>query len=476
LNHNFFKRIFRMTCFNEIMSSLPDEYPVELHKNNRLEFLNSELSVIILDDDPTGTQTIYDVPVLTTWGVDEIEKELKNNVPLFFILTNSRSLTPAQAKQLAQDAGENIKKAIERTGRKILVISRSDSTLRGHYPVEVDALGEGLGIKESPHILIPAFFQGGRYTINDVHYVLEGDEMIPAGKTNFARDPSFGYHSSDLKDYVEEKTGGRIKSNEVTSITLEDIRKKGPERVSDVLSDLHDSRVCIVNAASQSDLDVFTSGFFKALRKGLKPVLFRTAASIIPSLVGLKLKEPVERGEIKTEGKGGVIAVGSYVPRTSGQLEYLKNNYRVEYIEVQAKRLLTEDGFKTETKRVSGKVNNNLANDKVVVIFTSRELIKGNSTEESLKIVNQISAGMTEIVRGIEYRPRFFIAKGGITSSDILTKAFNTKKAQVLGQIIPGVPLWQLNDSTPFPGMVYIPFPGNVGGEDALYKAVRKFT
>ena len=444
-------------------------------EKNRKAFLDSGISVVVLDDDPTGTQTISDVPVLTTWGENEIESLLRERVPLFFILTNSRSLTADKANRLAFKIGQNIKKASETTERKTLVVSRSDSTLRGHYPTEVNALGKGLGIKDAPHILIPAFFQGGRITVDDVHYVREGDHLVPAGETPFAQDSSFGYSSSNLKSYVEEKTGGRVKAGDVVSISISDIREKGPDKIAATLKNLLPKQVCIVNAAAQSDLDVFTTGYYSALNQNIRPVLLRTAASIVPGLAGVPVKTPLEKNQFAPEGRGGMVVIGSYVPMTSRQLEYLKCNFPVTYIEIQAHKLLDETTFKTETKRVSEIANKNLDKDRVVVIYTSRSLIKGNTSEESLQIVNRISSGIVETVKGVNVRPRFFIAKGGITSSDILTKSFEVKKAQVLGQIIPGVPVWKLEDCRPFPGLIYMPFPGNLGGDDAVFNAIQKF-
>jgi uncharacterized protein YgbK (DUF1537 family) len=463
-----------MLKYTDTINALPPEYREPLTEKNRKAFLESGLSIIVLDDDPTGTQTIYDVPVLTTWGKTEIETLLNDNIPLFFILTNSRSLPAGKANLLALTIGQNIKMASEATGKRTLVISRGDSTLRGHYPNEVDALGEGLGISAAPHILIPAFFQGRRFTIADVHYVGDGEYLTPAGETPFARDSSFGYHASDLKDYVEEKTCGRIKSADVASISINDLRINGPDKVAATLLKLLPRQVCIVNAAAQSDLDVFSAGFYKALHQQLQPVLLRTAASVIPSLAGVKVKPLLQKHQLVAAGKGGLVVIGSYVPMTNGQLEHLKKNLPVTYIEIQAKELLNREGFINETKRVSEIANRTLKDDGVAVIYTSRVIIQGNTPDESLQIINRISAGLVETVKGITIRPKFFIAKGGITSSDILTKSLEVKKAQVMGQIIPGVPVWQLNDCRAFPGLIYMPFPGNLGGDDALYNAVQK--
>ena len=76
--------------------------------------------------------------------------------------------------------------------------------------------------------------------------------------------------------------------------------------------------------------------------------------------------------------------------------------------------------------------------------------------------------------RRLEVRPRYLIAKGGITSSDLATKGLGVKRARVLGQILPGVPVWELGPETKFPGLPYVVFPGNVGGPEALQDAVQK--
>ena len=458
--------------FFELQKQLPPEYWENLLRRNRKSFLDLDFSIIVLDDDPTGTQTIFDVPVLTSWGKKELTEELKAGTPLFFILTNSRSLPSEKANELATKIGQNIRNASKETGRKIVIISRGDSTLRGHYPNEIVALGKGLKNETGPHIIIPAFFEGGRHTVNDIHYVREADELIPAGETPFAQDSVFGYRSSDLKGYVEEKSQGKIKANQVVSVSLNDIRISGPEKITEILNSLNAEDVCIVNAFSQSDLDVFTAGFYQSSK--MWEVLFRTAASIVPSLAGLNIKPPLQKTDFDLFGKGGVVAVGSYVPKTSRQLEFLRKNYPVDYVEINAEKLLDENEFQSETRSVSEKINRNLAKNEVVVVYTSRRLISGKNAEESLQIVNRISAGMVQVMKGITVRPKFFIAKGGITSSDIVTKAFKVKKALVLGQVIPGVPVWQLNDCKSFPGLVYMPFPGNLGGDDAVLNAVRK--
>ena len=83
-----------------------------------------------------------------------------------------------------------------------------------------------------------------------------------------------------------------------------------------------------------------------------------------------------------------------------------------------------------------------------------------------------ISDALTSIVNRLSVRPKFLIAKGGITSSDVGTKGLGVKKALVLGQVAAGVPVWRLGFESKFSGMSYIIFPGNVGKVETLREIV----
>jgi uncharacterized protein YgbK (DUF1537 family) len=108
-----------------------------------------------------------------------------------------------------------------------------------------------------------------------------------------------------------------------------------------------------------------------------------------------------------------------------------------------------------------------------VVVMTSRQLVTGADKEESLQIGAVVSAALVAVVRGLTVRPRFVVAKGGITSSDIATRGLDIKRALVLGQIAPAVPVWQPAAGSRFPGVPYVVFPGNVGGADTLADVVQ---
>ncbi len=195
-----------------LFDALPPPWPEPLRETIRTRVVAGGRKVVVLDDDPTGTQTVHGVPVLTEWSVPSLTAELAGEGSLFFVLTNSRSMPLAAAQQLNREIGNNLVAASKAAGREFVVISRSDSTLRGHFPGETDALAEALGVPFDGQLLIPAFFEGGRYTVGDEHYVEEAKWLVPAAETPFAQDATFGYRSSNLREWVAEKSEGGYRS------------------------------------------------------------------------------------------------------------------------------------------------------------------------------------------------------------------------------------------------------------------------
>lgn len=456
----------------EFLASLADEWPGDLLPEIQQEVKASRRKVVVLDDDPTGTQTVHSIPVLTEWPVETLSTELANDLPAFYLLTNSRSLPLAEAEAMNAEIGHNLVEAGHQVGRKFVVVSRSDSTLRGHFPGEVSALAKALGSDFDAWLIIPFFLEGGRYTINDIHYVAEGKWLVPAGETEFARDHAFGYRASDLRDWVEEKTKGQISSKRVASVSIEDIRRGGPKRVTERFGDLESDGVCVVNSASYRDMEVFVRGLLEAEASGLR-FLYRTAASFVRVRAGLAPRPLLNRKELGVpESGGGLFVVGSHVPRTTSQVNALLARPGVVSLEISVEALLDRSRREGEIGRVIQEADQALSRDQDVVIYTSRQLITGEDAESSLSIGQQVSEGLVAIVRGIQTRPRYLVGKGGITSSDLATQGLQVKRALVLGQILPGVPVWQLGPESRYPGLPYVVFPGNVGGPEALIEIV----
>ena len=236
----------------EILKTFPtvDEAAVEAMLQEEVQ--KNEKKIVVLDDDPTGVQTVHDISVYTGWDLDSIREGFAEGGKLFYILTNSRGLTVAQTTQVHEDIARRVAQVSRETGRDFILMSRSDSTLRGHYPLEPrllkDIVEEETGMTIDGEVMCPFFKEGGRFTIDDVHYVKYGDELVPAGETEFAKDKTFGYTASDIKDYIEEKTGGEYKSVDVTSISLEDIRALNIDKIVDQLMQVRDFNKIVVNA------------------------------------------------------------------------------------------------------------------------------------------------------------------------------------------------------------------------------------
>lgn len=428
-------------------------------------------TIIVLDDDPTGTQTVYDVPVLTTWDEKALTAELENGSQLFYILTNSRSLNSEEADALNIEIGGNIRKIFDEKQQDFIIVSRSDSTLRGHFPNEVTALSKALNFSDYITAVIPAFFEGGRFTIDDVHYVKEGDELIPAAETAFAADKAFGFENSNLKAWVEEKTKGETKAEKVYSFSLEALRDNTVDEIADELNAMENGTTLIVNALEYADLEKFALSYLKSG----KQVVFRTAASYVKALAGMASKELLTKEELTNAQvqNGGLIVVGSYVPKTSRQLANLLKNSGLDNVEIDVNQVLSE---KLSPSEVVKNIEESLKNGQSVVVYTSRKLQTGTDEKESLKIGNKIADFITATVQNLSVVPKFIVAKGGITSSDIATKALKIRRANVAGQALPGVPVWTAGEESKFPQMPYIIFPGNVGDDDSLALLYEKLT
>lgn len=455
----------------DIVQSIEEGQAMTGHQAEILESLTrNPKTIVILDDDPTGTQTIYGVPVITQWTEASIEKEMLLS-SVFFILTNSRSLQKKEADELGEFIGKRLKKIANNHHKDLIVISRGDSTLRGHYPNEVNALEKGLEWKNCKHILIPAFFEGGRYTYDDIHYVKESEVFIPAAETPFAKDNTFGYTSSNLKDWIIEKSQGKIKTKSIQKISIDQLRTKPTEDISTVLEDVNAKHI-LVNATSYYDLRAIAHATLNA--KG--HFIFRTAASFVNAISGILPGSCLTKNEILTNSKtgGALIIIGSYVPKTTQQLNYLKEHCVATFLELDVKKVLDSEVFEKTILTTAKQIDDSIKKGGNVVLYTSRNILKGETKAESLKIVNLVSEGIISILKKINNQPSYIVAKGGITSSDVATKALSVERAIVLGQILKGVPVWKLGNETKFPNTPYIIFPGNVGEVDALHKLIKK--
>jgi uncharacterized protein YgbK (DUF1537 family) len=432
--------------------------------------------VVVLDDDPTGTQTVHGIDVLTEWSETALAAALADPRPCFFVLTNSRSLPEPAAVELARTLMINLRAAARATGRAYEVISRSDSTLRGHFPAEIDAL---LSVDRGYDgvMVAPAFLEVGRITVGDVHYVRDGERVVPAGETEFARDATFGYQASNLRHWIEEKSRGRVSAATVASVALETLRDhRGPERVRDQLLGLPRGGFVVVNAADYGDLEVFMQGLLLAEAAGRR-FLARTAASYVRVRAGLPAKALLDATALKgPEGHGGLVIVGSYTAKTTEQLHAALARPDTGGVELHVSRLAESGGLAREVSRLAPAIEAELRAGRTAIVFTSRERETALGQAGDLAAGRTVSDALVTLVRALAVRPRFVIAKGGITSSDIAVKALGVRRALILGQAAAGVPVWRIGPESRWPGLGYVVFPGNVGAPDTLAALVKKLS
>ena len=434
---------------------------------------SSGKKTIILDDDPTGIQTVHGCRVVVRPEVAVIRRAFHDSVPFFYVFTNTRSMPRRAARAEIKKWMALICEVNEEFTYNLTFISRSDSTLRSHFPLEVNIIDETVREKSSIQIaaifVIPAFIEGGRITQGDVHYMIDSGKRMRVDRTEYARDRYFGFSTSYLPGYIEEKA--EVPSGTVVSFGLEEIRKGTNEQILEKILKLSDRRYAVVNAESYDDLDRIAVCIKKAEEKGRK-FLFQTAASFVRSYAGQK-GSPLLDGRINSKGSPGLIIVGSFVRNTSRQLALLLEEPDIVPVELDT-QVIKEFLWKKDLKRAERKdgvrkyvrlINKSLSTNKTPVLFTPREVIGGQDREESLRIGKVITQLLVETASAIDpAQCGYIIAKGGITSHTILSEGFSCSHAGVLGQILPGVPVISLgSNETP-----YVIFPGNVGEEDSL--------
>jgi uncharacterized protein YgbK (DUF1537 family) len=430
--------------------------------------MTDRLKIIVLDDDPTGSQTVHSCLLLTQWDVETLKLGLTDVAPIFFILTNTRAMEPLQAATVTREVCQNLKLAIAAVGlTDFLIVSRSDSTLRGHYPIETDVIADELGGFDA-HFLMPAFFEGGRITRDSIHYLLVNGVETPVHKTEFARDSVFAYSHSYLPDYVAEKTQGKIPADRVVQFLLAEVRSGSLDK----LMQLERNRCCVVDGEQQSDFDKFAADLLAAANQG-KKFLLRSGASILTSLANLGSQPipAIEMSKYVRNGQPGAIIIGSHVQKTTDQLAQLLKADGIVGVEIDVSRLIDDDSTTRAEllATISDRINTIHTAGNTPAIYTSRKELSFETIEARLKFGEAVSALLMDIIRALPADIGFLISKGGITSNDTLSRGLALPTARLLGQIVPGCSAIVTPATHPqFPNLPVVLFPGNVGDEHAL--------
>ena len=438
------------------------------------------LRTLVLDDDPTGSQAVHGLDVVLVTEPDLCCESLRSGPA--FVLTNTRSLDEADAIDLTEGLVRGVDEGLGNPAG-LRFVSRSDSTMRGHLIAEIDVLRrERIRAGHAPYggvLLAPAFFEAGRVTANDHHWAKVSGAFIGVGETEFARDATFGYSTSHLPTLLEERSAGAIRREDVLSISLEDIREGGPERVAMICRQATDGTWIIANGLDYSDYDIVVLGVLEAEASGTA-LAVRCGPSFVRSYLGIEAVPCVDPATLawraNNRHRHGVVIVGSHTSVTTAQLDTVVEQCQAPVLELDVAALL-DDERREATLSVIADQASELLDESAVVISTTRTLVAGPDPQSSLAIARRVSAGLSEILRRLmQRRPGWVVAKGGITSHDLAVHGLGMTRAEVVGQVFPGQvsvfrPIEATSDCHTVP---YVVFPGNVGDPTSLAQVVAR--
>lgn len=436
--------------------------------------------VIVLDDDPTGSQTVHSAPLLLRWDPESLRRGLRHPSPLLFVLANTRALEPEAARERVREICRGLRQVLaelEAAGEleRWLMVSRGDSTLRGHFPLEVEAIQAELGPFDAI-LLAPAFLPGGRTTRGGVHYL--HDE--PVHTTDFARDRLFGFSSSFLPEWVAEKTRGAIPAAAVERLDLAELDGSAAALQARVDS-FSAQRVVAVDAERPEQLAALGEAVWRSERR----LLFQSAASLINGLVPLPPQplDPAGLAALRRCGPSGkrlpvLVVVGSHVPLADQQLAQLLQEPACEGVEILVAKLARVlDGpaapelIRSLERSWLEQLQAVLDRGRTPVLFSSRGELVCASVQERRRFGLELAALMARLAAALAPQLGLIISKGGITTHTLLADGLGLDWVELQGQLLPGLSVVFTPADAKVPGLPVITFPGNLGDASGLRQA-----
>jgi len=444
------------------------------------------LKVIVLDDDPTGSQTVHGCPLLLRWDAASLRRGLAHPSALLFLLANTRALDPAGAAARVREICRALHPALQEAQaqgvlERWLIVSRGDSTLRGHFPLELEVIEAELGPFDAT-LLVPAFLPGGRTTVEGLH-LLQGE---PVHDTAFARDRLFGFRSSYLPEWVAEKTAGRIPAAAVQRISLAEL-DAGPEQLVARLEGLQGRQIVAVDAEQPQQLANLGAAVRAVSAGGRRRLLFQSAASLINGLVPLPPQRldgaglaALRRRDATGRALPTLVLVGSHVPLADAQLEALLQEPACAGVEIPVARLarLLEGPLPVELlasleQAWLMQLQAVLAEGKTPVLFSSRGELVCRSAAERRQLGLELAGLMARLAAALAPQLGLIISKGGITSHTLLADGLQLGWVELQGQLFAGLSVLLTPPEAAIPALPLITFPGNLGDADSLREAWR---
>jgi uncharacterized protein YgbK (DUF1537 family) len=404
------------------------------------------MKTVVLDDDPTGTQSASGVTVLLQYDADLLREAL-SRADSVYVQTNSRAIDEEAAIALVSDVRDAARSAAASLGEDLQFVLRGDSTLRGHVFAETEQFLD----EDAVIVFSPAFPAGGRTTLDGVHRVRIGDQDLPAHETEYADDPVFPFSSGVLADYVAEKSG-----RPSVLVDLETVRAGG---VASAIATAPAGAVVLPDALTDDDIREIARAIAVVRRAG-RSVVVRSASPLAAALAGVEsdglLPRPLIPLPVPT-----LLACGSHTAGATAQLD------AVAAIHGPAVVIPTADAFADPVAAglaAADRAREQLAQGGLAVVSTERHRRPEHNTLRHGELVMQ---ALTVAVRALVPEVEAVVAKGGITSAELARTGVGATRAEVRGQVIPGVSVWDLVSAEGDPRL-YVVVPGNVGDASAL--------
>ena len=440
------------------------------------------MKVIVIDDDPTGSQTVNNCLLLLKWDYSTLLKGFESKSNLFFILANTRSLSENNAKLRLEEICKSLKEVISKRLYKeeeFVFVSRGDSTLRGHNFLEPKIINDCLGPFDAT-FHIPAFIEGKRLTINGEHFI----DNIPVSQTIFAKDKIFGYETSNIKELLFLKSRSQINLNDIQNLKLSELKvleSKDNNIIFNKLKNLNNNTHLIVDVENYSHLKKFSLAIKKLSKQ--KKFLFRTAASFVSSISGVidNPQKPIFYSDLRRKNSKknflpGFLVIGSYVELTTIQLEKLLEISDCVPIELDVFKFLRISKLKNNQDKLALFKNSLLIEIRSIlkkgnspVLFTSRKEIYLDNKNEQVNFYNYLASFIAEFVADLKNEIGYLVSKGGITTNVILSDGLKANNVYLHGQIVTGISLltFKLENDDNLP---IVTFPGNIGNDNSLVR------
>lgn len=270
--------------------------------------------------------------------------------------------------------------------------------------------------------------------------------MIPIGQTHYSKhiDKESQYESSNLIDYIIEKSNGKISRNKIISIPLNVIREEGPVGISTKLGNASQGSFIIINAISEEDMNIFLLGCLLAEDDG-SVFLYNTSSSFIASrcglekqslINGLKFSNELMTSNIKKQYNHGGIVIKSNLLSS----HELNACFDMEVIEINSSCNIIE------------------AKEKMMKILSYNNcLIIPSQDYSSNATLSDYYQLVSILLRDLETVPRFVLCCSIATSNSSLqevkvdlvtllsTKSFHSTHALMLGELDENTIVWILN-------------------------------